>query len=122
MTNLPQALEALRCFGWGKGHLKNPEDGTLCAMGALNMAEFLNAESHLLIQEPATVPDAVADMNALAKVVDEQYPDRVVDYGSRALCVAWTKIAGFNNHEYTTFADVEKVFEKAIAARHEEVD
>lgn len=100
------ALDILRDKGWCKGELTD-QNGGHCAIGAI-LAQNEDEEKWT---------------STLAQIVMDQYPDRVdlgcaEGHGER--WVNWETVASFNNHSDTTFADVERVFEKG-ALRVDEV-
>lgn len=88
-------LDRLREKGWRKDGLGDDE-GPNCLYGGQ-------------IQSGA---DYNIFRNVLTPIITDQYPDRV--------CNDLTTIVPFNNHPDTTFADVERVLEKAAVKWEEE--
>lgn len=88
-----KVLDRLREKGWCKGGFDGP-DGSHCIVGAFR--GFLS----------------MARLQSLEGILREQYPDRIAG----RLC----PIPNFNDHPDTTFADVERVLEKAAIKWEEE--
>ncbi len=80
---------------------------TFCSMGILGLAErgYLTDETTQATE-------------TLASVIREQFADRLPQ---NALNDAGMTIVRFNDHPDTTFADVERVFEKAEVAWDERI-
>lgn len=92
-----KALAILREFGWHKGGASN-ESGEVCAMRAVHLARGLNW---------GTWDDDILD-----EIVEEQYPERTGTFAHHT-------VVAFNDDGRTTFADVERVFEKAAVRASE---
>lgn len=105
---LAKALDTLRSKGWVKKIYVDKHDHR-CMIGALDHA--------VTIQD---VPSSrKGPRRLLAEVIREQYPRRLpkdVDERSDDNSV----IVDFNDRPSTRFADVERVFEKAIVRAEEE--
>ena len=109
MSKLWETLDILREQGWCKNALRNPK-GEHCVLGALGVAYGATSDE----LSPYTVgptdvfhtSDLLDDLTAIHRVVMAQYPERIdpVD---------------FNNHETTTWDDLERVVEKAAIAQDE---
>jgi hypothetical protein len=129
MTKLREVLTLLREGGWIKGDLVDPVTGAVCLRGAVNCAHFGDVHGGVFGCEPLS-PDALADIRALANVIDAQYPERVknldvyvplgTDYALEELIVL-QKIPEFNDHSDTVFEDIEIVSEKAAVQREAEL-
>jgi hypothetical protein len=135
MTKIREALDLLRINGWAHGVLID-KDGQFCMRGALNCAhagtpwvDFSNEGGRLLWEE------LMADLDAVADVLGEQFPDRLLSQEIKSLppntivvkipipevLQHASSIPVFNDHPETMFADVEAVMEKAAVNRESEV-
>lgn len=92
-TRLPEALALLREKGWCKGTAQNFR-GEHCIIGAIN---HLGISGSILL--------LLHDVAAVERVITEQYGG------------AYQDVPDFNDDPVTTFADVERVMEKAILER-----
>lgn len=95
-TKLWDALDLLRRDGWCKD-VAETGDGRRCLLGAGVAAGY-----------------STDDCFALHAVAKEQYPERL------RLRTDLSPAAAFNDHPDTTFADVERVIEKAAIRRLEQ--
>jgi hypothetical protein len=107
MTNNPIEAVRARLDGgrkWHKGELGDVDgDGSVCVIGACQ-AVYWSGAKH----------DAYTDIrDTIAAVVLEQYRDRVRNVD---LMTGGSPIPSFNDHDATTFADVEVVLDKASVA------
>lgn len=101
-TRIPEALALLRERGWCQGGYVD-ETGARCIEGALLKVAEHNID---------TIADSPykEDRVAIAGVIrDELYPDEGF--------FSTKRVSKFNDHPATTFADVERVLEKAALAR-----
>lgn len=100
MDNRPEeALDRLRTHGWTKGASMNSR-GEMCIGGACETGEVGFS--------PA--------IQAIATVIRDQFPERVRDAINPSMGI----VVRFNDHPDTTFADVERVLEKAAVKWEEE--
>ena len=114
-TILWDALDAVRDGTMIKGRLSDSTGGH-CALGFINKACWQPTVRGVVF-------DSMADIQILASVAAELFPDRV-DY-KKDVFNTWesadrdpakiptAQVAAFNNHPATTKADLELVFEKA---------
>lgn len=93
---LEDALTRLRTEGWTQRTYAEP-DGQACMIGAIEGIRY--GQSH-----PWLNPSFVAAREAVRDVINEQYPES-----------GYCNIPDFNDDSKRTFAEVEAVFEKAIA-------
>ena len=99
---------------WGKGHKVKDGVDTHCILGAVGAAKFGNPD--VLYVELEDTPEVAA----LAKVIGEQYYDRRklnAEYPS--VMLKSSVVIMFNDHPNTTYADVERVMQKAAIAEDE---
>jgi hypothetical protein len=114
-----QAADILDAHGWCKGSLEN-EEGAHCLAGAVNMAKYGDWEWHGLYL-PGLGPDSEPEYRALAKVIAEQFPERVWGAGDDAWLAFAAReypanvVVRFNNHEDTTEDDIRLVLGKLTA-------
>lgn len=101
MTDNPfeKVLDRLREFGWIKGRYHKDEASCL-----------LGASIHTSTTRWFTNND-ISDNSLIKAIIDAEYPDRVEPD---------TQVVSFNDHPDTTFADVERVLEKAAVKWEEE--
>jgi hypothetical protein len=105
MNKIDAMLSQLREYGWTKEEYFG-DDGTCCILGAhKNQVQIGNESGY---------------SNLVGAVILEQYPDRL-DIAPHLGATTWVYIPEFNDHEDTTFADVELVLEKASLRLEEEV-
>jgi hypothetical protein len=112
---LSKSLNLLRANGWCKGLLETQGPRPrYCAVGAVLAVEDM----------PYTAAVNSSPLRALEAIIAEQYPDRSAksDQDETYTSSAWGKIVYFNNHDDTDFADIERVFEKAVLAAAERDD
>jgi hypothetical protein len=108
MTKLWGALDKLRGKGaaghrWVKGHFRTRNgwyEESYCMLGSLGFTGFSQAQYD-------------RDVDTIAEVIREQFPERVMTTDSAHL------VAHFNDMDSTTWTDVEKVMEKAAIKRDE---
>lgn len=94
-----RVLDVLRLRGWSKGESFGP-NGQRCVGAACEIPGGMS--------EPVTL---------IARIINEHYADRTVEH----ICnTSMATIVSFNDHPDTTFADVERVLEKAAVKWEEE--
>jgi len=135
------AKDALTERGWATQDLMHPYTGGLCLMGAAayKVATQLvpqpwsspNPSHYLNPRHPEELPygrirayinqgdAAIAAQCRLARyaapIIREQFPDRLKEMSRAALRNDRCVVEVFNDHEKTTFSDVEAVLDKIIA-------
>lgn len=90
--------------------MSKQEKDAFCSVGLLSLAE--QGEVHSRLGECGRV---------LADIIREQFPDRASWMSASGESTPESIIVGFNDHPDTTFADVERVFEKAEVAWDERI-
>jgi len=107
-TRLWEVLDYLRANGWYQGKYTDPnalgDTPPACLIGALDKV-YMNGARHLFADGYA------ADFLALMRVIASEYPE--VIKADRA------PIPAFNDTKGRTFAEVERVVEKAAIYRDE---
>lgn len=111
-----EALEVLRQKGWHQGGYTSPETGAVCSMGALNIVRSGNALGAVDITDAEDFL-GFADDKMLASIILEQYPEC-----HRFSALGYNTVPEFNDCADTTFADVERAFEKAAVRASEIID
>lgn len=100
--------EVLDKRGWCKGSMEL-EDGKVCLLGAARAAS-ITEHGHPLWHGNSTI-------DRLNKVILEQYPDRThydeSDLNNDIGPYSYDNLWIFNDHEETTYEDVQRVLEKA---------
>jgi hypothetical protein len=118
---LGKSLNLLRTNGWCKGLLRTEEPRPqYCAVGAVLAVEFLMTKVEMTYTTYTTAVNS-SPLRVLEAIIAEQYPDRSAK-SEMYTSSAWERVVYFNNHDDTDFADIERVFEKAVLAAAERDD
>src|ERR1017187_10338976 len=104
-THLREAKQILDEKGWIKGDYSSAKGH--CLVGAIGA---------VLGGVDAAESTYCTESNLILDVIKEQYPDRCLHGASGT---DYFDIPTFNDHEYTTRADIDLVLEKAIAKADE---
>jgi len=112
-TQLWDALDYLREHGWHQGHYTDINDAanptpSACILGALKIAQMEAVGNVFGIGYGY-------DIQALISTIEEQHPDVATDAKEQD----YTLIPFFNDGKGRTFAEVERVIEKAAIKRDE---